>query len=156
MLLLVEYVGGYKVWECSIDVVKYLAAKVGRAGLEGKKVIELGCGQGLPGIVSYLLGAEVHFQDYDRQVIEHLTVPIVQENVQQFSRNGGVKQAPRYFYGDWGTLPLLLMSLGLDGMYDLVLTTETIYNSDSIPRLIQCIKKVCCSNLGSLCFGINC
>ena len=30
--------------------------------LVGKRVLELGCGQGLPGIVPLLAGAEVHFQ----------------------------------------------------------------------------------------------
>lgn len=32
------------------------------------KVLELGCGHGLPGILCLLAGAEVHFQDYNAQV----------------------------------------------------------------------------------------
>lgn len=29
---------------------------------QGKKVLELGCGHGLPGIVAMMAGADVHFQ----------------------------------------------------------------------------------------------
>ena len=34
-----------KIWECSLDLVKYLSETV--ADLHGKKVLELGCGAGL-------------------------------------------------------------------------------------------------------------
>ena len=39
------YEGGMKIWECSLDLVKYLSETV--ADLHGKKVLELGCGAGL-------------------------------------------------------------------------------------------------------------
>jgi hypothetical protein len=38
------YEGGMKIWECSIDLVKYLSGTV--VDLHGKKVLELGCGAG--------------------------------------------------------------------------------------------------------------
>ncbi len=30
--------------------------------MQGKRVLELGCGHGLPGILALMCGAEVHFQ----------------------------------------------------------------------------------------------
>jgi hypothetical protein len=83
--------GGFKLWEGALDLCQYLiqryglqhlckdssssssassaaaagkdASSSGRDSLQGKAVIELGCGHGLPGIVAALGGAsEVHFQ----------------------------------------------------------------------------------------------
>jgi len=50
---------------------------------KGKKVIDLGCGHGLLGILASKLGAkEVCLQDYNKDVIEKLTIPTVQLNCQ--------------------------------------------------------------------------
>ncbi|KAL4858298.1 Protein NRT1/ PTR FAMILY 8.1 [Chlorella vulgaris] len=46
----------------------------------GSRVIELGCGHGLPGLVALRAGAEVHFQDYNRSVLTTLTIPNVEAN----------------------------------------------------------------------------
>ena len=74
--------GGFKVWEGSLDLARFLAARwgprrgaphshasacspplpsSGKGGVPGR-VLELGCGQALPGLVAMLAGAEVHFQ----------------------------------------------------------------------------------------------
>ncbi len=44
------YEGGLKVWDCSLDLVQMVADEP--QGIKGKKVLELGCGQGLPGIMA--------------------------------------------------------------------------------------------------------
>ena len=56
--------GGFKLWECAIDLAAHLRhlQQSGKFQLTGKRVMELGCGHGLPGIVALLAGAEVHFQ----------------------------------------------------------------------------------------------
>ena len=74
--------GGFKVWEGSLDLARFLAARwalsgrapdshapacdpaVASSGSAGvpRRVLELGCGQALPGLVAILAGAEVHFQ----------------------------------------------------------------------------------------------
>lgn len=135
-----EYEGGYKIWECSIDLSRYIAS-LGSESIMNKRIIELGSGQGLPGVTAMALGAaEVHFQDYDVEVIETLTIPVVRENVKSLDSN---RCKTRFFSGDWGTLDTdVLEGLGLSGSYDIVLTSETIYNIDSTSRLLQCIQKV--------------
>ncbi|GAB4818881.1 hypothetical protein N2152v2_005927 [Parachlorella kessleri] len=53
----------------------------GLAGrLVGQRVLELGCGHALPGLVALLAGAEVHFQDYNREVVQTVTIPNVAAN----------------------------------------------------------------------------
>lgn len=50
------YEGGRKLWEASVDLVEYLVRE--KIGLEGKRVLELGCGHGLPGILALQNGAK--------------------------------------------------------------------------------------------------
>ena len=49
------YEGGLKVWECSLDLVRFI--KELPALVEGKVVLEIGCGQGLPGVMALKCGA---------------------------------------------------------------------------------------------------
>ena len=78
------YEGGMKVWECAFDLVEYLANS--EVHFSGKRVLELGCGAGLPAILTLMKGAEeVHFQDYNPQVIDHVTIPSVLLNVKSLA-----------------------------------------------------------------------
>ena len=47
-----QYEGGLKIWECSEDLVSYLSLSRAQ-DLPGKRVLELGCGAGLPGLVAF-------------------------------------------------------------------------------------------------------
>ena len=50
------YQGGLKIWECSVDLVQYLhETRINT--LQDKKVLELGCGAGLPGLLAHKYGA---------------------------------------------------------------------------------------------------
>lgn len=65
-----EYEGGRVVWECTKDLLAFLAAKT---QLEGKRVLDLGCGQGLLGIYALKKNAQlVHFSDYNDSVIDNV------------------------------------------------------------------------------------
>jgi SAM-dependent methyltransferase len=158
-----EYEGGYKVWECSTDLCRYIASN---ANFPGKRVIELGCGQGLVGITAFAVGAEeVHFQDYDEAVIENLTVPAVMRNLLDMEKKVSTKEqviGARFFAGDWGTMGRdILAPLGLVNQYDVVLTTETIYSEHSSIRLLNCIKScmkrdgICLLAAKSFYFGVG-
>ena len=126
------YEGGLKVWECAFDLVEYLA----ESGIDfsGVNILELGCGAGLPAIFALIKGAkEVHFQDYNPEVIDNVTIPSVLLNIP------GSKSADcgcRFYSGDWSNLIELIPS----GRYDVILTSETIYSPASQPKLLAALK----------------
>ena len=54
--------GGFKIWECTLDLITYLSNIY---DFTGKRVLDVGCGSGLLGICALTTGAgTVHFQDY--------------------------------------------------------------------------------------------
>lgn len=63
-LLPAQYEGGLKVWECTQDIGEYITEQDIYEELEGKKVLDLGCGCGILGIIALECGAQVDFQDY--------------------------------------------------------------------------------------------
>ncbi|KAJ3345509.1 Histidine protein methyltransferase 1 [Kappamyces sp. JEL0680] len=143
------YEGGLKTWECSLDLAEYLFRHPDL--VRNKTVIELGCGSALPGITALKLGAKhVSFQDYNEDVLHYVTGPNVLVNTSHEPRQSEIDPAtgevevaigshPDYgnsaFYsGDWRTLDALVQP------QDVVLTSETIYSADSIPRLLRLIK----------------
>lgn len=113
--------------------------------------LQLGCGSALPGILCLGLGAkEVHLQDYNDAVLRLITVPNVAVN----SNNGNLEpqEEPvdlvmsldnataagkvRYFSGPWSGLSPLLEPQ----TYNLILTSETIYDSSYRPSLLDLME----------------
>ncbi|XP_036402968.1 histidine protein methyltransferase 1 homolog isoform X1 [Megalops cyprinoides] len=148
------YEGGLKIWECTYDLLEYLESE-GEV-FSGKTVLDLGCGAGLLGILALKRGAhEVHFQDYNSTVIERLTVPNVLLNCecdddsdeQDHEKVGEKDGSPsakrratdppqhakiakcRFFSGDWTSFLPLMLSSDPPPKYDLIFTSETIYNT---------------------------
>lgn len=130
------YEGGLKIWEGSCDLMDYLCT--GKIDLNNARVLELGCGAGLPGILAMLQRAScVAFQDYNPGVIHLFTIPNVLANI--------TKQpmpSITFFSGDWTNLVTYINPDDhLAQKYDIVLTSETIYCVDSQPKLLELIKK---------------
>ncbi|XP_024310838.1 histidine protein methyltransferase 1 homolog isoform X1 [Brachypodium distachyon] len=154
-----KYEGGLKLWEGSLDLVKTLNADIkdDRLLVEGKRVLELGCGHGLPGIFAGLKGAGlVHFQDFNAEVLRCLTIPNVKVNLFKEPSQGTFTSSSVGFYaGDWSEIDNLLLSGATvqdkstnhhtenDGHsgYDIILMAETVYALDSLPSLYRLIKK---------------
>ncbi|KAL8088810.1 hypothetical protein AgCh_038554 [Apium graveolens] len=151
-----KYEGGLKLWEGSLDLVKTLRSEdeANRFSITGKRVLELGCGHGLPGIFACLKGAAaVHFQDFNAEVLQCLTIPNVNANILNSEAE------IRYFAGDWGEVHQLLSHSNTDenssseldgcGGYDIILMAETVYSISALPNLYQLIKK-CMSHPGGV------
>ncbi|KAI3704375.1 hypothetical protein L1987_74593 [Smallanthus sonchifolius] len=149
-----KYEGGLKLWEGSLDLVKTLRSEVesNNLSLVGMKVLELGCGHGLPGIYSCLQGASaVHFQDFNSEVLQCLTIPNVVANLPVKSQSLGVDAQVRFFAGDWSEVHQILPNLQTDDQdsdcssgsigYDIILMAETVYSISTLPSLYGLIKK---------------
>jgi hypothetical protein len=76
------YEGGYKVWECSIDLLTYMIEnKDSLPPIATSSVIELGCGHGFPGIVALQFGYQkVLFSDLNAEVLAESTWPNIHLN----------------------------------------------------------------------------
>ncbi|CAN1228359.1 Histidine protein methyltransferase 1 homolog [Linum grandiflorum] len=134
------YEGGLKLWEGSLDLVKALRSEIrkGELSFSRKKVLELGCGHGLPGIYACLEGAmAVHFQDFNAEVLKCLTIPNATTNLSSTEVNNKTKV--RYFAGDWSQIHQCLPH-----DYDVILMAETIYAVSAQPSLYELVKKVNC------------
>ncbi|KAI4310783.1 hypothetical protein MLD38_035733 [Melastoma candidum] len=157
-----KYEGGLKLWEGSIDLVKALQSEIQSKSLRfsGKRVLELGCGHGLPAIFACLQGATaVHFQDFNAEVLRCLTIPNVNANLKSSKHSGSevTDKDIRFFAGDWSNMVQLLpfvqdtesdQSSETSRGYDIILMAETVYSISSIPSLYKLIKKCLCCPTG--------
>ncbi|KAI5455523.1 hypothetical protein NCC49_000330 [Naganishia albida] len=172
------YEGGLKTWEGGMDLVEILEEQHHRiagglgAWVQGKRVLEVGCGTGLPSI--YILHrlfeletpseteTEIHLQDYNLSVLQLVTLPnlilatmsdeslaslesnleLSDEIIQAFrDRLRRAKVKLSFSYGDWSGFAQTLQDASREDAYDLVMTAETIYRLDSVPSLIQVLKR---------------
>ncbi|XP_038888789.1 histidine protein methyltransferase 1 homolog [Benincasa hispida] len=154
-----KYEGGLKLWEGALDLIKALCGEVedGHLSFSGKRVLELGCGHGLPGIYACLKdAAAVHFQDFNAEVLRCLTIPNVAANLSKKDETLSINptesdagSAFRYFAGDWSEMHKILpfasdneeeLSGSFDG-YDIVLMAETVYSLSTLKTLYKLITQ---------------
>ncbi|XP_035212966.1 histidine protein methyltransferase 1 homolog, partial [Stegodyphus dumicola] len=132
------YEGGFKVWECAFDLANYLA--VNNCIKANDAVLELGCGAGLPGIVSYICGASVAFQDLNSEVLEHVTIPNVMLNTSE-DKYAHVKQKCAFLSGDWECIRKCFYSYAQEtNLFDVILSSETIYEKVNQIKLLNLMK----------------
>ncbi|EOR00981.1 hypothetical protein E3P92_00410 [Wallemia ichthyophaga] len=153
-----RYEGGLKTWECSIDLVQYLHES--NADFKNKRIFEIGCGTSLPSLYAYRQVLQqpgsksclLHLQDYNLQTLQLVTFPNifltwyvchydkgsegeveVNDEVIGMFKKHLVDEAVelRFSYGAWTSI---------DKDYDYVLTSETVYRTESIPPLVDLMK----------------
>ncbi|CAB3236775.1 unnamed protein product [Arctia plantaginis] len=127
------YEGGFKVWECTYDLVEFLENET-EVNFDSKNVIDLGCGTGILGIYAFLKGSLVTFQDYNKEVLEYVTIPNVLLNIEEESNRAIEIKKCKFYSGDWNSFNKKLPD---DIAYDYILASETIYNPCNYDKLIS-------------------
>ncbi|KFP21337.1 Histidine protein methyltransferase 1, partial [Egretta garzetta] len=159
------YEGGLKIWECTFDLLDYFSEA--EIQFTNKTVLDLGCGAGLLGIVALRGKAKkVHFQDYNSTVIDEITLPNTVANCLNKGStmgSGGDRKTSkppskrpkkaeclsdaltkcRFFSGEWSEVSQLLLSSNKPfSKYDMILTSETIYNPDYYSALHDTLARL--------------
>ncbi|CAH2096363.1 unnamed protein product [Euphydryas editha] len=128
-----KYEGGMKIWECTYDLIRYLKENLEIILFKDKKVLDLGCGVGILGIYSLLQGANVTFQDYNKVVIEYSTIPNIYLNFEDEESSEKIKKC-KFYSGDWDSFDKLLEE---SEKFDIILTSDTLYNTNNYNKLIN-------------------
>ena len=127
------YEGGFKVWECTHDLILYLQKSwfVRNAGEAPANVLDLGCGRGLCGlsVLMHWDDCMVTFQDLNKEVLIRQTMA----NVLASAGEAAFEQRCRFLCGDWSCSK---GELG-ENAYDLILTAETLYSPSSYHDLAE-------------------
>ena len=134
-----KYEGGFKIWECSLDLVKVLCdsrlLRLFAVSSPPTTVLELGCGQGFPGIAVLKClpqPCRVVFSDLNAEVLQETTWPNILLNCPE--RAGDVTCVA----GDWSALP---ESASLGGPFDLVVSAETLYTAESCRGVLAALQR---------------
>lgn len=110
-------------WPAARGLARYLG-KRGRGALQDKRVLEVGCGLALPGLVAARLGADVTVTD------GHPEVPYFLQRNMTLNDLTGV----RYVEADWRLEGILL------GSFDLVIGSDVLYERTHPEYLARLIK----------------
>ncbi|XP_016987686.1 histidine protein methyltransferase 1 homolog [Drosophila rhopaloa] len=132
------YEGGAKIWECTESLLLYLSEEHEDSFWKDKRILDLGCGSGLLGIYAMKKGARVDFQDYNKDVLEYITYPNIllnaDESLTEDEKLEFLDNHTTLYAGDWSHFAHLTKEVE---KYDLILTSETIYNIENQQKLLE-------------------
>jgi predicted nicotinamide N-methyase len=116
-------------WAATSAAVELAAHMEAMAGsLQGKRVVELGCGLGLPGIAAGMQGADVHFTDYSADALKFTEV--------NAAANGLDRNRTQFSVYDWANPSDI-------GRFDFVIGAEILYDYFFHSELLKVINLVC-------------
>jgi predicted nicotinamide N-methyase len=104
-----------------------LARRVAVRALRGARVLELGCGLGLPSLAAALAGGRVLATDWSPQAIELLE--------QNAARNGAVLETALV---DWASPQAIVER----APWDIVLAADVLYERRNVPLLLELLPRL--------------
>lgn len=148
-----RYEGGYKVWECSLDLTDYLMTHpqitLGSETIVlSGPVIELGCGHGFPGIACLQMNLlPIIFSDLNEGVLSQTTWPNIVANAANDDSVLAMKdcnyQPIKCVSGEWQALSSWLLDTKNHAptQFRLIVTSETIYTKESCAKVFWYIRQ---------------
>lgn len=148
------YEGGYKLWEGSVDLARYLFRHPQRTAMfRGRSVLELGAGHGLPSIVAAWSGATLlALHDLNDDVLRDVTAVNMglngitacsDENNNNNDSDTATKKREfecacecEYYAGGWGQS---VVDAAGGARFDYVLTAETMYQASNVAALVHAV-----------------
>ena len=158
------YGGGYKTWECSVDLAQYLLhlhpphVPTNNTVDRGPALLELGCGHGLPGIAAlrYLGYRAAVFNDLNSEVLHDTTWPNLALNglvspataaaaaataataaAAAGTGAAGVEPDVQCVGGHWNSVSTALGSQ----TFELVLSAETAYSEVNVRTIMTMLRR---------------
>ncbi|NXN32091.1 EFMT3 methyltransferase, partial [Nycticryphes semicollaris] len=116
------------VWEAALSLCRYIEEQ--RLDFRGQRVIELGAGTGIVGILVALLGGDVTITDQPAALDQ------IRENIQLNFPGGGAR--PRVEALVWGQEEDTVR-----GEYDVILGSDIVYHPPSSPPLLGTRRRLC-------------
>jgi predicted nicotinamide N-methyase len=147
------YEGGLKVWECSLDLCRYIVKH--RDTLKPTFAMELGCGHGLPLCLILRNGLQnssrtkVLFADFNDFVLKDVTMANIMLNTEGYSSEK-VAESVVLGAGDWLAMSDQLLAktqtattgtLPKNGRFDLILAAETTYTAEAAEETAVLLSK---------------
>jgi len=111
-----------EIWPSSIELARYCLEDL---ALDGRSVLELGCGLGVSGIAAAMAGAQVTLSDYEEDALA-----FARWNVLKNLRREEQRARVRFQLLDW-------RAPGTPGRFDLVLGSDIIYERSLAGDLLR-------------------
>ncbi len=118
-----------RIWPSEVALAEYLINQFFPTKLQGAKVLEIGCGTGLAGVVAAQLGAFTMFSDM---------VPITLEAVKESCRLNHISNFDACTL-NWSE------TIELKELYDLVLGSEVFYDEEILANISHVLEQVLAS-----------
>lgn len=125
-------------WNAGLQLAEFIEDDEARWGVKGERVLELGAGTGLAGLVAGLVGArEVVISDYPAQEVLDNIRANVKRNIEE--REGGIEGLVRVEGHEWGVL-VDTFSVENEGAFGRLLVADCLWMPWQHGNLLKSIR----------------